>query len=854
MLMKNMDKINILEFGTYFAGPLVGKYMTDFGCNVTSIIRPESSRGKSNENQKDCGLLHVGKKRIELDLKKQIDDVKTLISESDIIVENFAPNVMKNLGFGFEKCKKINPEILYVSLPGFASGDEEFKDVKAFESIILAASGVFSDNGLNKILRGIDASFTQMPIASVYGSIFASFAIVCAIIGERKGEYLEIPLASALSECMIHNTIRFPKDECYMNMREKQIKSGRYPINDKELQTLFDPFFNVYTCKDDRPFYLVCPAHPRHQHNALKALGIHINIPQVNTYEEGYPLNGLGCGNMSFVNATYIRPLLQQAFKKKDAKEWEIIMGRESVPGIAIRTCEEWKTDPHTIESGLVCEENLANIGWLTDPKPCVDYTPPDKSGSFNLSGYRILDLSNVIAGPTIGKMMAQMGATVIKVDPPNPAYAPEVSVIYGLATNIGKKSILLDIYSEEGRKVLDLLLKDCDAVIVNCTNDCLVRMKLTREDIALVNPNTILMQFDAFSGPNENCGHLHNHVGYDDCIQAAIGIMSRCGGGLNTPEEFANIGTIDVIAGVAGAVIVAVALLERNVYKKVYTARTSLAAVGQYIQFPQMILGEYESCGGMGNWCKGEHELHRCYKAANQQWFVIVASFDKHDKHVKKQMYEEFGVIHENMFDNFEVNDVCKRLEKIGIQSHPLRSTVSLRKLNRVLKMNDKQTYQFLYIEKHPIGCLEIVAPVAIRGCGIDMNLVNAPKYGKHTLSILKILDKSLVSNGISCSWSNNYIPFSAVCNHCNTNGQHKCILSCDHIVCCKCITEDKCPICGIEHAIEDDIRKRISNIRTGYNNWRMGNSKGCRDLEYVHLPERVMRHSHSCPAFIYC
>ena len=68
------------------------------------------------------------------------------------------------------------------------------------------------------------------------------------------------------------------------------------------------------------------------------------------------------------------------------------------------------------------------------------------------------------------GSILTRFGANVIKLDTPNPIYSPHITVIYGVVTNIGKESILLDITQDKGRKVLEEIIKKMDVIIVNST------------------------------------------------------------------------------------------------------------------------------------------------------------------------------------------------------------------------------------------------------------------------------------------------------------------------------------------------------------------------------------------------
>lgn len=63
-----------------------------------------------------------------------------MIREADVVVENFAPGVMERLGLSAAVVKEINPRCIYLSMPGFRSGDEAHAELKAFEAIILTKS------------------------------------------------------------------------------------------------------------------------------------------------------------------------------------------------------------------------------------------------------------------------------------------------------------------------------------------------------------------------------------------------------------------------------------------------------------------------------------------------------------------------------------------------------------------------------------------------------------------------------------------------------------------------------------------------------------------------------------------
>lgn len=854
--------MKIVEFSCYLSGPLTGKYLADMGFEVVCVTRPSDVRGYDDEREFVHHALHDlrrGKTVVQLDLRTSegLNAAHSIVSTCDVVIENFGHGVAERLGVGFDACVKVNPNVVYASLPGYSRHDQH-RSLRAWDSIVMASTGVFSDMGLNRTLRGVSASFSSLPMPSVYGSIFAALAIVTALFNRTPGpHFIEIPLASALSEALVHNSIQIPLDDRYRSRRALRIRDGPTPVSPEILEELLDPFFCRYVCQDNRPIYLVCPAHARHQTRALECLGISVTdlgIPVVDPYADGDAF-GIGSGRLSEEQSRIIRPVMNAAFRKRPSVEWERDMGAMGIPIVAHRSCDEWIQTTHARESGLVGVDSRGRptVGPLTWTNPVVDRDAQRSYRDQTMTSVRVLDLCNVIAGPTIGRMLARFGASVTKIDPVRPLYAPDVTVVYGVVVNMGKKSTLLDITSSFGRSVLERLIRDSDVILVNATSDCLTRLGLTDDTLRSLNPDAILTRFDAWGGPIEDGGDMSQFVGYDDNVQAGIGIMHRFGGGIDTVEEHAHIGTIDVIAGVAAAFGVVGALCERKYKRRIQQVRTSLAAVGQYLQYPFMFGRTFPSLG-RGVTCRGVHPGHELVKCSDG-WIVVVESPLPRPSSTLVRTHD--------LVKKETIRDACAILAGRNVSACPLRKLCDVVRDNRVACVSSQGgSYQYVTIEDHPIGCVVIVAPVAMRSDDVVWNTsMIAPKAGMHTKEVVEAVMRGcwwVTSNDVSSGWSRTYIPASTRCDVCVTQSAILS-LSCEHNICCRCLERHRhsltCPTCNRPHILDRSTLQSVTTQwRHSYGAWRKGFHRGSRDMERLYLPTTgaTLRRSTSHPTFV--
>ena len=153
--------VKVIDFGQYIAGPAVAMILGDLGATVIHVDPPSGPLWDSPAN----GTLNRNKKIVNIDLKtaKGLEQAKALIAEADILVESFRPGVMARLGLDPAVLREDRQELITLSIPGFASNDELRRDWRAFESVIAATSGVFTDMGLNRVLMGINPSFSPRP-------------------------------------------------------------------------------------------------------------------------------------------------------------------------------------------------------------------------------------------------------------------------------------------------------------------------------------------------------------------------------------------------------------------------------------------------------------------------------------------------------------------------------------------------------------------------------------------------------------------------------------------------------------------------------------------------------------------
>jgi crotonobetainyl-CoA:carnitine CoA-transferase CaiB-like acyl-CoA transferase len=187
------------------------------------------------------------------------------------------------------------------------------------------------------------------------------------------------------------------------------------------------------------------------------------------------------------------------------------------------------------------------------------------------LAGLRVLDLTNVLAGPFCCYQLAQLGAEVIKVETPgtgdlarqlgaDPELNGRLMGASFLAQNAGKRSVTLNLKSAKGREAFLRLVATADVVVENFRPGVMKRLELDYDRLKAVKPDLI---YCAISGFGQD-GPLRLNPAYDQIVQGLSGVMSVTGDAQSAPLRV-GYPVADTLGGITAAYAISAALFRRE-------------------------------------------------------------------------------------------------------------------------------------------------------------------------------------------------------------------------------------------------------------------------------------------------
>ena len=196
-----LSHIRVIDLTRVRSGPTAVRQLADWGADVIKVEAPESVEPDgalgASRNTSDFQNLHRNKRSITLNLKKSeaIEILMKLVEKSDVVVENFRPDVKKRLGIDYETLKKRNSRIILASISGFGQ-DGPYAKRPGFDQIAQGMGGLMSITGE----PGKGPMRVGIPVADLTAGLFCAMGIQTALLEREKsgiGQWVNTSLLQA---------------------------------------------------------------------------------------------------------------------------------------------------------------------------------------------------------------------------------------------------------------------------------------------------------------------------------------------------------------------------------------------------------------------------------------------------------------------------------------------------------------------------------------------------------------------------------------------------------------------------------------------------------------------------------
>jgi len=374
------------------------------------------------------------------------------------------------------------------------------------------------------------------------------------------------------------------------------------------------------------------------------------------------------------------------------------------------------------------------------------------------LQGIRVLDLSRVLAGPYCTMVLGDLGAEVIKVEPPEgdetrgwgPPFAGGESAYY-LCVNRNKRDMVINLKTDEGKKILRDLALQSDVLVENFRPGTLQKFGLDFETLHELNPKLIYCSITGFG----QTGSMKDKPGYDFMIQASGGLMSITGEPDGEPMK-TGVAVVDLFAGQNAIIAILAALQARTLTGE--GQHLDIALFDSQLGWLANVASNYLISGKLPKRHGNAHANIVPYQSfqASDGWFAIAVGNDRQfvrlcellgkpelgtnekfaTNSARVQNREEIIALLASIFQTDSVEGWLGKLGEAEIPCGPINN------FEQVFSMPQVREREMLVQMEHPtIGTLPLVgSPLKMSATPVVYRLP-PPLMGEHTEEILREL-----------------------------------------------------------------------------------------------------------------
>jgi crotonobetainyl-CoA:carnitine CoA-transferase CaiB-like acyl-CoA transferase len=548
-----LEGLRVVELSTTLTSAHVSGFLADYGADVVAVEPPGGSPLRS---QPAFPFWGRNKRSIALDLGAPDDQAvaRALALRADVVIETFRPGVVERFGLGYDALAADNPRLVYASVTAFGRTGE-LAQAKGYEGLVMARLGGHDSMGV--IIDRPGPAFCAPPFTSWSGAQTALHGILAALYEREQsgvGQRVDTTLVQAFGahdtwNAMIHRIARqYPEAFTQAGLADE---GASVPNN-----SLF--FRLLVALSADGRWLQFSQTTPRLFAAFMRVLGLDWmfddpkwkSVPDFDDVEQ----------------RTQYYEMLLAAVRAKTADEWQVVFDREpDVWAEIFRHGSELLDHPQMAHDRAVITVDGGTLGAVRQPGPlaALSTTPgeiahcapaldeqgdalraeasvtpaaatnpaPDPTDAPPLTGVTVVELGTYYAAPYGATLLTDLGARVIKVeqldgDPIRHVIPfPEVGAVKVLQ---GKECVAVDIHSDEGRAIVQDLVRDADAVLVSFRAGVVERLGLDPASLLAINPALVYLSAPGY-GVDGPCGH---RPAFAPTIGAGAGLAMRNIGG----------------------------------------------------------------------------------------------------------------------------------------------------------------------------------------------------------------------------------------------------------------------------------------------------------------------------------
>jgi CoA:oxalate CoA-transferase len=385
--------IRILDLTQFLSGPFATQILADLGADIIKLEPPQGDpiRAVPPHFVGDTSVyflcINRNKRTVAVDMKvpEGRELVKRLALSSDIVMENFRPGVLERLGFSADALRKEKPSLIWCSISGFGQ-DGPYRNKPAYDMIVQALSGGMSLTGETEgaaVRAGI-------PIADLGAGLYSAIAVLAALNRRHatgKGETIDISMLDCQAAMLCYQAAY------YMH---SGVVPGRQGRGHESI-----PTYRSFACKDGVAVVITANTERMWQ-----------GLARVLKREDLLADPRFATNKDRLVHREALWPILNEAFRTRNADEWLPLLEAEEIPVGVVNTLDRVVSDPQICHRDMVLSlENadgtrsrvMGNPIKFKDADREDDIYPRDLGADTAAVLSEVLDLS----GKEIGDLIA---------------------------------------------------------------------------------------------------------------------------------------------------------------------------------------------------------------------------------------------------------------------------------------------------------------------------------------------------------------------------------------------------------------------------------------------------------------